>query len=146
MGIRANLASQSNQVPIDHIEPDFYIDSNCCTLNDAVQQLAIADQADIPFIVWLVELPIARSRYLARSVSTGMIVCTRFKIEDMLSPMKRLCAVLRSATVRKQIGFINSCSSLSPPRCIPENIAFPENAFNSLIQALFLVDRYPLEI
>ncbi len=57
MGIQFNLASQPQQVPPDHIETDFYIDSNSCTLHDAVQQLAINDQADIPFIVWLVENP-----------------------------------------------------------------------------------------
>ncbi|MES1026448.1 hypothetical protein ABN584_26465 [Gloeocapsa sp. BRSZ] len=44
-------------MPRDHIAPDRYIDSNCCTLHYAVQQLAIDDQADIPFIVWLVENP-----------------------------------------------------------------------------------------
>jgi hypothetical protein len=57
MGIQLNSSSQSRQLPRDHITPDVYIDPNCCTLYDAVQQLSIDDQADIPFIVWLVENP-----------------------------------------------------------------------------------------
>ena len=56
-GIPFNLASQLKPVPPDHREPDFYIDSNRCTLHDAVQQLAIDSQADTPFIVWLLEYP-----------------------------------------------------------------------------------------
>ena len=54
-GVQLNLASQPKQAPTDHIEPDFYIDSDCCTLHDAVQQLAIDSQADTPFIIWLLE-------------------------------------------------------------------------------------------
>lgn len=57
MDIRPNLTSQFGQVPIDFIEPDYYIDSNCCTLRDAVQQLAIDSQADTPLIIWLLENP-----------------------------------------------------------------------------------------
>ncbi|MBE9193150.1 hypothetical protein IQ230_22925 [Gloeocapsopsis crepidinum LEGE 06123] len=44
-------------MPRDHLAPDRYIDPNCCTLRDAVQQLSIDNQADIPFMVWLVEHP-----------------------------------------------------------------------------------------
>ena len=57
MEIRFNLASHSKQVPLDHIEPDLYIDANRCTLQDAVQQLAIDRQADMPLLVWLLERP-----------------------------------------------------------------------------------------
>jgi hypothetical protein len=57
MDIQSNLASQVKQVPIDHIEPDFYIDPNCCSLHDAVQQLAIDSEADTPFMIWLLEDP-----------------------------------------------------------------------------------------
>lgn len=57
MRIQLHSSSQSRQLPYDHIAPDRYIDPNCCTLDDAVQQLAINDQADIPFIVWQVENP-----------------------------------------------------------------------------------------
>lgn len=55
--IQFNLAFQPKGVPIDHLEPDCYIDSNRCTLHDAVQQLAIDTQADIPFVNWLLEHP-----------------------------------------------------------------------------------------
>jgi hypothetical protein len=57
MGIQLNLASQPKLVPRDHREPDFYIDSNRCTLHDAAQQLAIDTQADAPLIIWLFEHP-----------------------------------------------------------------------------------------
>ncbi|MBD1913248.1 hypothetical protein [Leptolyngbya sp. FACHB-8] len=57
MGIRSNLTSQFRQVPPDHIEPDFYIDSNICTLHDVVQQLAIDSQSDTPLMTWLLEHP-----------------------------------------------------------------------------------------
>lgn len=57
MNIPLNLASQLKQVPPDHREPDFYIDSNCCTLHDAAQQLAIDSEADMPFMIWLLERP-----------------------------------------------------------------------------------------
>ncbi|KAM3105904.1 hypothetical protein [Phormidesmis sp. 146-33] len=57
MDIQFNLAYQPKQVPTDHREPDLYIDSNSCTLPDAVQQLTIDTQADTPFIVWLLEHP-----------------------------------------------------------------------------------------
>lgn len=57
MSIQLNLTSQAKEVPADHIEPDFYIDPNCCTLHDAVQQLSINSQADTPFMIWLLEHP-----------------------------------------------------------------------------------------
>lgn len=57
MRSQLNSSSQSRPLPRDHIAPDRYIDPNFCTLYDAVQQLSIDDQADIPFIVWLVENP-----------------------------------------------------------------------------------------
>lgn len=57
MRIQLNLSSQLRELPHDHIAPDRYIDPNCCTLHDAVQQLSIDDQANVPFIVWLVENP-----------------------------------------------------------------------------------------
>ncbi|MBD3884242.1 hypothetical protein IFO70_21100 [Phormidium tenue FACHB-886] len=57
MDIRPNLTSQVEQVPIDFIEPDYYVDSNCCTLRDAARQLAIDSQADTPLIIWLLENP-----------------------------------------------------------------------------------------
>ena len=49
--------SQARNVPLDHTEPDSYIDPNCCTLQDAVQQLTIDSQADTPLIIWLLEHP-----------------------------------------------------------------------------------------
>ncbi|MBD2088836.1 hypothetical protein H6F67_03075 [Microcoleus sp. FACHB-1515] len=55
MTIQLNPTFQLQQVPIDHLEPDFYLDPNRCTLDDAVQQLAIDPQSNIPFIVWLFE-------------------------------------------------------------------------------------------
>lgn len=55
MDTQSSLISQP--VPIDHREPDFYIDSDCYTLHDAVPQLAIDSQADTPFILWLLEHP-----------------------------------------------------------------------------------------
>jgi len=57
MSIQLNLASQLEPVPPDHRDPDFYIDSNRCTLHDAVQQLEIDSQPDTPFIIWLLEHP-----------------------------------------------------------------------------------------
>jgi hypothetical protein len=57
MNTPLSLASQPKQVPTNHLEPDFYIDPNYCTLHDAVQQLAIDSPADIPFILWLLEQP-----------------------------------------------------------------------------------------
>jgi hypothetical protein len=51
MRIQLNLSFQSRQLPPDHIALDVYIDPNCCTLHDAVQQLSIDNQADIPFIL-----------------------------------------------------------------------------------------------
>jgi len=57
MCIQLNSSSQSRQLPHDHIAPDIYIDPNCCTLYDAVQQLATDSQADTPFIVWLLDYP-----------------------------------------------------------------------------------------
>jgi hypothetical protein len=57
MDIQLNLTSQAQQMPADHIEPDFYIDSTCCTLHDAVQRLTIDSEADTPLIVWLFENP-----------------------------------------------------------------------------------------
>lgn len=57
MNMPLSLASQPKQVPTDHIEPDFYIDSNYCTLHDAVQQLMIDSQADTPSMIWLLEHP-----------------------------------------------------------------------------------------
>ncbi|KAM3113939.1 hypothetical protein [Phormidesmis sp. 146-33] len=56
MDTRFNLTSQPKQVPTGHMEP-LYINSNCCTLQDTVQQLTIDTQADTPFIVWLLERP-----------------------------------------------------------------------------------------
>lgn len=55
MHIQLNSSAQSRQLPPDHIAPDRYIDPNCCTLHDAVQQLSIDNPVDIPFIVWLFE-------------------------------------------------------------------------------------------
>jgi len=49
MNTPLNLASQPEQVPTNHIEPD-YIDSNCCTLHNAVQQLAIDSQTNTRII------------------------------------------------------------------------------------------------
>lgn len=42
MSIQLNLASKPKQVLPDRREPDFYIDSNYCTLQDAVQHKALS--------------------------------------------------------------------------------------------------------
>ena len=55
MDFQLNLTSKSKQVPNDHTEPDCYINPNCCTLHDAVQQQSIDSQADTLFIIWLSE-------------------------------------------------------------------------------------------
>jgi hypothetical protein len=57
MDIQSNLASQAKHMSFDHIEPDFYIDPTYCFLQDAVQQLSIDDQTDVPFVIWLLENP-----------------------------------------------------------------------------------------
>lgn len=56
MDTRLNL-THFRQVPTDHLKPDFYIDSNCCTLHNAVQQQSVDGEADTPFIIWMLENP-----------------------------------------------------------------------------------------
>jgi hypothetical protein len=51
MNTPLKLTPQPKQVPTNHIAPDFYIDSNRCTLQNAVQRLAIDREVDIPFII-----------------------------------------------------------------------------------------------
>ncbi|MGV0028486.1 hypothetical protein ACFE35_26145 [Phormidesmis priestleyi ANT.L61.2] len=167
MSIQFNLAFQLKPVPPDHREPDFYIDSNRCTLHDAAQQLAIDSQPDTPFIIWLLEhpnspialpgkidlyghdclhnIPIARSRYPEKLTSTGMIAFTRFSTEDILRLMKPLSWGSRWGMTRKPLGCTNFCISLLHPLCIPKNTAFRGKTFNPLMPDSFTVDRYSLE-
>lgn len=49
------MTAQFKPIPDDHIALDRYIDSNSCTLHDAVQQLATDRPEDEPWIVWLFE-------------------------------------------------------------------------------------------
>jgi len=55
-GIQSRLTSQSKQSQTDHIK-SYCIDLNHCTLHNAVQQIFIDSQADVPFIIWLFENP-----------------------------------------------------------------------------------------
>jgi hypothetical protein len=41
----------------DHIEPDFYMNPNHHTLQAVVQQFSVDQQADTPWIIWLLENP-----------------------------------------------------------------------------------------
>ncbi|MGA7935594.1 MAG: hypothetical protein WCA35_18735 [Kovacikia sp.] len=56
MGIQSRLTSQSQQLQTDYVE-SYRIDLNHCTLHNAVQQISIDSQADVPFIIWLFENP-----------------------------------------------------------------------------------------
>ncbi|BAU12406.1 hypothetical protein LEP3755_29350 [Leptolyngbya sp. NIES-3755] len=57
MDIQSNLTAQLNSVPIHLLEPKCYSDSNCCTFGDAVQQVFVDPETEVPFIIWLFENP-----------------------------------------------------------------------------------------
>lgn len=57
MDTQSNLTTQSQPASTDQIEPNFYLDSNCCTLHDAVQQQSVDSEADIPFMIWMLKDP-----------------------------------------------------------------------------------------
>ncbi len=55
MNTQLNLTAQFKPLLDDHIAPGLYIDSNSCSLHDAVQQLVTDRPEDEPWIVWLFE-------------------------------------------------------------------------------------------
>ncbi|MBW4521408.1 MAG: hypothetical protein KME16_17130 [Scytolyngbya sp. HA4215-MV1] len=57
MDIQSNLTFQSQQTKTDPEELDRFSDLDSYTLHEAVQRLFIDCQADVPFIIWLLENP-----------------------------------------------------------------------------------------